>query len=968
MRATRLPLAAALGVALVSAAAAQFIARDASTTQQRRFAAAAATADELIRDRVQAQIALLQGGAGVFAAAPSLTCRQFADFVQRMELDANYPGTLGVGYTARLDRDTLPAFEQLNGLTIWPAGDRDEYHSIRCLAPLDRRNREALGYDMSTEPLRREAMGRARDTGKAALSARVELVQEIGPDRQPGFLIYVPVYLGETVPPDVASRRRDLRGFVYSPLRAGDFLRGTLDAAAGRVHLEVFDGASTDPAALLYRDGGTAAEALSPIVRTMDVGGHRWTMRFRPVPTPQLTRGRSIAAGVLAAGLVLSLLLYRALARARQAAAEADVAERRARESSELARRGAEQLASIMDAVPALVSFIDLDERYLVVNRRYEEWFGRPRAAIEGRTAREVLGDEVYSAAGGALRQALAGRAAAAEATFRFPDGSEHFVLASYTPHRDSEGAVQGAIALLTAITELKKAQLAVEASEANLRAVLNTSLDAVIQMDQDGRVAFWNPRAEEIFGWTEDETRGRPVAELIVPEALRDAHRGGLAHLLATGHGPILGRRIEVPAVRRDGCEIPVELTVTAIRRDDRLSFNAFVSDLSDRKRAETARKFLTDAAIALSSSLERDQVRALIANRAVPYLATGAAIVIFEGPGTVGFSCGAGTLSGEQAAAWHARLSARQADAGDWTGLADTPDAGNAVALPLSAGSQTMGALVLEGRGAAPGRPEEDRALIEEYARRAAMALYNAQLYEQAQTANRLKDEFLSTLSHELRTPANAILGWAQMALDGAAEGRDVSRALEAVLRNAHAQNELISDILDAQRLTIGKVRLDLGQVDVDQVITAAIESVRPTALAKRVALRPRLCEAGIVIGDAERLQQVFWNLLSNAIKFTPAGGAVDIECRRSRRGVTIEVRDTGPGIAPDFLPFVFERFRQADASATKNHRGLGLGLAIAKNLTELHGGTIEAANRTDGRTGARICVHLPARDVQE
>jgi signal transduction histidine kinase len=255
-----------------------------------------------------------------------------------------------------------------------------------------------------------------------------------------------------------------------------------------------------------------------------------------------------------------------------------------------------------------------------------------------------------------------------------------------------------------------------------------------------------------------------------------------------------------------------------------------------------------------------------------------------------------------------------------------------------------------------------------MEEYARRAGMALYNAQLYEQAQTANRLKDEFLSTLSHELRTPANAILGWAQMAQDGAAKGRDISHALEAVLRNAHAQNDLISDILDAQRLTIGKVRLELGEVDIDRVVAEAVESVRPTAVAKRVDLRPQLSEGCTVIGDGERLQQVLWNLLSNAIKFTPTGGSVDIDCRRSRRGVTIEVRDTGPGIAPEFLPFVFERFRQADSSATKSHSGLGLGLAIAKNLTELHGGTIEAANRTDGQTGAKMCVHLPARDVQE
>lgn len=958
------PLVAAMGVVLVSLSTAMVIAREAGAARQRRFETALTATDERIRDRLQAQIALLHGGAGLFAAAPGLTCGQFADFVRRMELDEHYPGTLGVGVSMRVEPGALAAYEHEAGVRVWPSTPREVYHSIRCLEPRNARNRAALGYDMFTAPQRREAMMRAGDTGMAALSKRVELVQEITDDKQPGFLLYTPVYEDGAVPPDVESRRRRLRGFVYSPLRAHDFLSTALDETAGRLHVEIYDGETMSPATRLYGDEKGVGRRAPASVRAIDIAGHRWTVRYQALPSQQEARAQLIAGGVLGIGLMVALLLARALSRERKAAAEAARADQRAQESSALVARGEEQLVSIMDAVPALVSFIDRDERYMVVNRRYEEWFGRPRAAIEGRTAREVLGDHAYGSVGDALRSALEGRASSAEADLRMPDGARRFVLASYTPYFDARGAVQGAIALLANITDLKTAQLAVEASEGNLRAILNASLDAVVQMDAAGRIVFWNPRAEEIFGWPADEACGRLVADLIVPDAMREPHRRGLARLLETGEGPILGRRIEVDAIDRTGREFPVELTVTAIGRGDRLLFNAFISDQSDRKRSEAARTFLTEATVALSSSLERDHVRALIPKLATPYLAAGAALVTFSGLGTPAFAGEGGDMSGEDAQAWAARLAAQREGSGA-DDTRDTRDTGAASVLPLTAGGHEFGALVLTGAGITPGRPADDRIVAEEYARRAAMALHNAQLYDQAQTANQLKDEFLSTLSHELRTPANAILGWAQMAKEAALKGGDVSRALDAVLRNAHAQNDLISDILDAQRLTVGKVRLNVAPVDLDRVLAAAVDTVKPTAVAKRVAVRTETDAGCDVIGDEERLQQVFWNLLSNAVKFTPPGGLVEVICRRRESRVTIEVRDTGPGIAPEFLPFAFERFRQGDASATKSHSGLGLGLAIARSLTELHGGTIEASNRADGRTGACMRVHLPARD---
>lgn len=956
----RTPAAAALLVAILSVLAALLIWNEGRSRQQRRFEVAAATAAELVRHRLQSQIALLHGAAGLFAAAPSISCAQFGDFVARMGLEENYPGTLGMGFSVRTDAAgarMLEAAARRDGLRdfrVWPGTPRDEYHVTRCLEPLSRENRAALGYDMGTDAVRRDAMTRARDTGDPALSGRVTLVQEIGPVQQAGFLIYVPVYAGDVIPPDLETRRQALRGFVYSPLRGDDFLRGTFGDGAALVGIEVFDGDRADEENLLHRRlEHTSQDAIAE--HALEVAGRRWTLRFRPAAALAGPPSPSIAAGVLASGWLLALLLYLSLHRAQRAAAEAAEAEARARASSELAARGAEQLALIMDAAPALVSFIDTRQRYVIVNRRYTEWFGAPRAAIEGRTVREVLGDDAYAQVEPALRQALGGRAASVELRLARPGVRDRFLLASYTPHLDSHDGVLGVVALLADITGQKEAQRTIAESEASLRAILNTSLDAVIQMDRAGRILFWNARAEEMFGWPPEEACGHLVRDLIVPPTLREAHRNGLERFLRTGEGRILGRRVEVPAVRKDGAEIPVELVLSAVGHGDAPVFSAFIADLSERKRAEDVRRFLSDAANALSSSLDRERIIEMIAPRAVPHLGTGAAVIVSTESGPPAVAARAGAMSAGDAAAIAEGLHAGQANRGVPAGVN---------VWPLAVGPHHMGWLIVSGTPVLV-TPADADAVSEEYTRRASMALHHAYLYEQAASANRLKDEFLSTLSHELRTPANAILGWAQIARDGVGQGRDIVRALDAVLRNAHAQNDLIADILDAQRLAAGKLRLELAPLELPDVLRGALDAVRPAAMAKQIALEAHVAEACPVSGDSDRLRQVLWNLLSNAVKFTPNGGAVSVATRCEQGRAIVSVTDTGPGIPPDLLPHIFERFRQADGSTTKNTGGLGLGLAIAKDLVELHGGVITAANRDDGVPGAVVRVSLPVRE---
>ena len=235
-----------------------------------------------------------------------------------------------------------------------------------------------------------------------------------------------------------------------------------------------------------------------------------------------------------------------------------------------------------------------------------------------------------------------------------------------------------------------------------------------------------------------------------------------------------------------------------------------------------------------------------------------------------------------------------------------------------------------------------------------------------QSAEIANRAKDEFLATVSHELRTPLNAILGWTRMLRSGAVEEKAMSRALETIERNARSQTQLIEDILDVSRIIAGKLRVDIRRIDLHAVVRAAMDAVRPAADAKGVELVADLSpDSTEFVGDPDRMQQVTWNLVANSIKFTPRGGRVRVELSREQSQVQLVVTDTGAGISRDFLPHVFDRFRQADSSITRTQGGLGLGLAIVRHLVDAHGGTVQAHSDGPG-TGACMTVRLPLRAV--
>jgi PAS domain S-box-containing protein len=289
--------------------------------------------------------------------------------------------------------------------------------------------------------------------------------------------------------------------------------------------------------------------------------------------------------------------------------------------------------------------------------------------------------------------------------------------------------------------------------------------------------------------------------------------------------------------------------------------------------------------------------------------------------------------------------------------------------VTTPLSGrGGKPLGMISTHFRSVhRPSEPELHR--LDLYARQASDFIERCradedlkQAREAAENANRVKDEFLANVSHELRTPLNAIMGWTHLLTRGKLDEETSARGLETIARNASAQNQLISDLLDVSRIISGQLRFESGVVDLIRVIDAATETVRPAADARGIVLELKLEQgAGLVSGDSMRLQQIIWNLLSNAVKFTPRGGRITVGLKREYSSVVIVVSDTGEGISAEFLPYIFDRFRQAECTSKRQHSGLGLGLAIVRHLVEAHGGTICASSKGLGK-GATFTVTFP------
>jgi PAS domain S-box-containing protein len=529
-----------------------------------------------------------------------------------------------------------------------------------------------------------------------------------------------------------------------------------------------------------------------------------------------------------------------------------------------------------------------------------------------------------------------------------------------------------------------------------HLARVVESSDDAIVSKDLNGVITSWNRAAERMFGYTAAEAVGQSI-RMIIP-ADRQSEEDFVLSRIRSGQSV---SHFETIRQRKDGSLLPISLTVSPIYDDGGTIIGAskIARDITEQKRLEAAARQqawiaerLGEVGAAVASSLEREAVVQKVTDIATELTTAEFGAFFYNVVDERGEAYTLYTISGVPREAFSQFPMPRNTAVFDvtfkGTGVVRSADitkdpryGHNApyygmppghlpvrsyLAVPVTGVDGVVLGGLFFGHSRTGVFTEEHERLTAGIAAWAAVALENARLYDDARSANRMKDEFLAVLSHELRTPLNAIVGYSRLLRGRVLTGEKAERGLETLERNAAALTQIVEDVLDVSRIVSGKIRLDVQPVELPLIVDNAVSTVQPAADGKNVRLQilldPRVAP---VAGDPDRLQQVVWNLLSNAVKFTPKGGRVQVRVERVNSHVEIIVSDTGIGIRPDFLPHVFDRFRQADTGPTRKTGGLGLGLAIVRHLVELHGGTVEASSAGEGQ-GSTFRVRLPVMIV--
>jgi PAS domain S-box-containing protein len=651
---------------------------------------------------------------------------------------------------------------------------------------------------------------------------------------------------------------------------------------------------------------------------------------------------------------------------------------------------------AIVQSADDAITSIDLNETITSWNRAAEQLYGYEATEVIGKSNRLIIPPDRRTEEDDVVRRIKSGKGVQHFDTVRVrKDGSRiEVAITASAIHQD--GIIIGVSNIARDISERKDA----ERNGARLAAIVESSDDAIVAKDLDGIITSWNRAAERMFGYTANEAIGQSI-RLIIPES----HEHEEAMILdRLRHGENV-RHFETIRCRKDGSCLPISVTVSPIRDQAGTIIGAskIARDISERKRSDALAQrahrqseFVAQMAELLSRSPDYEAQLTGLVELAVPALADWAALDIVEADGRLRRLAVAHADSGPQLGAEIrqryddpiAPCNARQvirtgkgvllpevtddaivaAANGDDQRVALMRALGltSCACVPLTTNQGTFAALTLA--TAASGRQynTDDLHFAEDVASRTALMVDLARAYDALRKASGLKDEFLATLSHELRTPLNAILGYARMLRAGMITPDKLARTFETIERNTTSLSKMVEDVLDVSRVMSGMMRLDMRPVELALVVHDAVATVTPAAEAKHIRLETTVDpQVGAVSGDPDRLRQVVWNLLSNAVKFTPKHGRIQMRLERVNSSVEIVVSDTGIGIRPDFLPHIFERFRQADSGAAREHAGLGLGLAIVRNLVELHGGTVNATSGGEGQ-GATFRVRLPLRIV--
>jgi PAS domain S-box-containing protein len=631
-------------------------------------------------------------------------------------------------------------------------------------------------------------------------------------------------------------------------------------------------------------------------------------------------------------------------------------------------------LAAIVESSDDAIIAMNLDGIIQSWNAASERLFSYTAAEAIGQSIRILISADRQQEENEILERIRRGERIDHFETVRLTkDGRLIDLSLTVSPVRDASGAIIGVSKTARDITERKRAAAALAAQWEWFRVTLASIGDGIIASDAAGHVTYMNAVAEALTGWANRDASGLPLADVfhIINETTRQRVENPAALVMRTGH--IVGLANHTLLISRDGVERPINDSAAPILDDAGriLGVVLVFRDVTEQRRADEAiaeqREWLETTLESIGDAVIATDMRGHVVfmNPVAEHL-TGWRIDTARGRAcTEVFH-----VVHEQTRRVAESPVTRVLQEGVVVGLANhtiliaadgterpIDDSG----APIRNRDGRIAGVVLVFRDVSERRQADTARDIAASERERLLAAERVARAE-AERANRLKDDFVAMVSHELRTPLNAILGWTELMLKDHQSSAVIERGLSIVARNTRLQAQLISDLLEISRIVSGKLRLDIQSVDLTSVIEAAIETVQQAADAKGVTIERHLdATIGPMAGDPARLQQVVWNLLSNALKFTPQTGRVRVSLRRTGSRAEIVVEDSGAGIRADFLPHVFDRFQQADASRTRRFGGLGLGLSIVKNLVEFHGGMVNAASEGEGR-GATFTISLP------
>ena len=963
----------------------------------------------LIQEGVAENQRTVLGCAGLFAATPQVTREIWSEYVAKLDMEKSFPGVQGLGFAKRVPFSELASHvrsvqaEGFSSYTVQPAGDREEYVPALYLKPTPDRNLLAFGYDMFSEPLRRAAMEEARDAGRTTVTGLITLVEEVpGKSAQPGFLMYHPIYTADVSAATIDDRRRTLLGYVYVPVRFCDFFDRIVSSGDPCTGIAVYDGKKTDPTHLAYTSSENLSSEKLPAsyvptfaqTVTLPVYGQVWTVKFFSLPSFDDANDASKPWYVLAIALTISILL----------SVITYFVGKRNRAEVALLKAGALQNAIFKSAN---FSSIATDEKGVIqiFNVGAERMLGYTAADVMNKiTPADISDPQEVVARAKALSQELAtpitpgfealvfkasrGIEDIYELTYIRKDGSRFPAVVSVTALRDGQGGIIGYLLIGTDNTARKQAEEALLKAGALQSAIFNSANFSSIATDAKGVIQIFNVGAERMLGYTAAD-----VMNKITPADISDpqevvARAKALSQELATPITPGFEALIfkasrgiediyELTYIRKDGSRFPAVVSVTALR-DDQGGIIGYLLIGTDN----TARKQIEEEQKQLAQRLRDHQfyTRSLFESNIDALMTTDPAGIITdvnkqmealtgctrdELIGAPFKSC----FTDPDRAEMSIKLALSEKKVTDYELTARARD-GKETVVSYNATTFYDRDRKLQGVFAAA-RDVTERKRLDQVLQEKNVELESAKsaaetAKESAEVANRAKSAFLANMSHEIRTPMNAIMGFSQLLMHDIGLTPLQKKHLQIINRSGEHLLALINDILEISKIEAGRSTLNpvafglKGMLDeVETMFRMRTAEKNLCFLVERVGELP-----ACVMGDENKLRQVFVNLVGNAVKFTSKGGVSVRVGIKPGSGpalrLMVEVEDTGMGIAEEERRKLFRPFVQTE-SGRKVQTGTGLGLAISREFIHLMGGDITVSSQLGKGSIFRFEVEL-------